>query len=67
MDPETEQREVDSVAMGGGMVAGTVAGAAAGTLVGGPVGTVVGAVAARALCCTPMAPWPCALFTPRVS
>ena len=42
IDAETAAREVNSVAMGGGMAAGAAAGAIVGTAVAGPVGVVVG-------------------------
>jgi len=42
-EPQDEQREVESVLMGGGVVAGVAAGAAIGVAVAGPVGVVVGA------------------------
>jgi non-heme chloroperoxidase len=42
-EPQDEQREVESVLMGGGVVAGVATGAAIGVAVAGPVGVVVGA------------------------
>ena len=43
LEPEEAKREVNSVLMGGGMVAGAATGAAIGVVVAGPVGVVVGA------------------------
>ena len=42
-EPLDEQREVESVLMGGGVVAGVATGATIGVAVAGPVGVVVGA------------------------
>jgi pimeloyl-ACP methyl ester carboxylesterase len=42
-EPAAEQREVQSVLMGGGVVAGAATGATIGVAVAGPVGVVVGA------------------------
>jgi non-heme chloroperoxidase len=42
-EPAAEQREVQSVLMGGGVVAGLATGAAIGVVVAGPAGVVVGA------------------------
>jgi pimeloyl-ACP methyl ester carboxylesterase len=42
LDPEETKREVQSVLLGGGIVAGAAAGAAIGVAVAGPVGVVVG-------------------------
>lgn len=41
--PQDQQREVESVLMGGGVVAGVATGAAIGVAVAGPVGVAVGA------------------------
>ena len=49
MDAETAAREVNSIAMGGGMAAGVAAGAAVGTAVAGPVGAIVGGTAGAIL------------------
>ena len=49
MDAETAAREVNSVAMGGGMAAGVAAGAAIGTAMAGPVGAIVGGTAGAIL------------------
>lgn len=49
MDAETAAREVNSIAMGGGMAAGVAAGAAIGTAVAGPVGAIVGGTAGAIL------------------
>jgi uncharacterized protein YcfJ len=42
LEPQEAAREVHSVLIGGGVVAGAAAGAAIGVVVGGPVGVVVG-------------------------
>lgn len=42
-EPEDQQREVESVLVGGGAVAGAATGAAIGVAAAGPVGVVVGA------------------------
>jgi len=42
-EPQDKQREVESVLMGGGVVAGVATGAAIGVAVAGPVGVAVGA------------------------
>jgi len=42
-EPQDEQREVESVLTGGGVVAGVATGAAIGVAVAGPVGVMVGA------------------------
>jgi len=49
MDAETAAREVNSIAMGGGMAAGAAAGAAVGAVAAGPVGVLVGGTAGAIL------------------